>query len=163
MDLFGNKEIRALSWKEPYASLMLYEKIETRTWATKYRGLVLICASKKPYKTDEINEISGCVQQERVMDIIFDNNNLGTKNFIDFGKAIAIGELVDCRPMTKGDENKCFVEYSPDLWCHVYKNVLPIDSFPFKGVQGWKKLNNDIWDQIKFINVIETGNLKVKE
>jgi hypothetical protein len=46
---FLNQEIRALTWKEPYASLMLHGKIETRTWYTKYRGLVLICAGLKHY------------------------------------------------------------------------------------------------------------------
>ena len=46
--------IKALSWKQPYASLMLKGKIETRSWPTNYRGLVLICASKAPYSIKEI-------------------------------------------------------------------------------------------------------------
>lgn len=35
---------------EPYASMILSEEktIETRTWKTKYRGDILLCASKKP-------------------------------------------------------------------------------------------------------------------
>ncbi len=42
--------MKALSIKEPWAS-MIYngqKTIETRTWNTKYRGWVLLCASKKP-------------------------------------------------------------------------------------------------------------------
>lgn len=42
--------MKALSIKEPWASLILRgeKTIETRTWQTKHRGDVLICASKKP-------------------------------------------------------------------------------------------------------------------
>lgn len=42
--------MKALSIKEPWASLILAGKktIETRTWKTKYRGKVLLCASKNP-------------------------------------------------------------------------------------------------------------------
>lgn len=49
--------IRALWWREPYASLMLQGKVETRTWNTNYRGLVLICASIKPYDDADILRI----------------------------------------------------------------------------------------------------------
>ena len=39
--------IRALSLKQPYANLVASGKksMETRTWSTKYRGDMLICAS----------------------------------------------------------------------------------------------------------------------
>ncbi len=40
--------MKALSLKQPYASLIAegIKTIETRKWATKYRGDILICASK---------------------------------------------------------------------------------------------------------------------
>jgi hypothetical protein len=42
--------VRALSIKEPWASLIWEGKksVETRTWKTSYRGVVLLCASKSP-------------------------------------------------------------------------------------------------------------------
>ena len=42
--------MKAISIKEPWASLILSGKktIETRTWSTKHRGKILLCASKKP-------------------------------------------------------------------------------------------------------------------
>ncbi len=42
--------MKALSIKEPWASLILAgnKSIETRTWKTKYRGEILLCASKNP-------------------------------------------------------------------------------------------------------------------
>lgn len=42
--------MKAISIKEPWASMILSRKktIETRTWKTKYRGDILLCASKSP-------------------------------------------------------------------------------------------------------------------
>lgn len=42
--------MRAISIRNPWADLIAHGKktIETRTWATKYRGPLLICASKSP-------------------------------------------------------------------------------------------------------------------
>jgi len=42
--------MKAISIKEPYASMLLdgSKTIETRTWQTKHRGKLLLCASKHP-------------------------------------------------------------------------------------------------------------------
>ncbi len=130
------EEIRSLSFKQPYASLMLHGKIETRSWPTKYRGRVLICASKKPYTESEMLGISGEVQTQRILIKIH-----GEKMKEPEGVAIAVGNLVDCRPMTKEDEEKCFVKFQEGLWCHIYEDVQPLKPFQWKGTQGWKKLD----------------------
>ena len=57
-DLIGDSPLRALTWKEPYASLMLQDKIETREWYTKYRGWVLMCCGKEPYPREDIIRMS---------------------------------------------------------------------------------------------------------
>lgn len=144
-DLFGHTELRALSWKEPFASLMLHGKIETRKWKTDYRGDVLICAAQKPYTEIELGYISGVYQTERILQLLSRNRDFH-KNL---GKAIAVGELVGCRPMRQEDENKCFVKYREGLWCHIYDNVRAIEPIDFKGKQGWKKLDEDFRKQIK--------------
>ena len=136
----------ALSWREPFASLMLKGKIETRTWPTKYRGLVLICASKMPYSLNALNEICGFQQLMKVMDFV-PNIRFSETN----GHAIAIGRLIDCRPMTPDNEDKCLVRYHPDLFCHVYEDVLPIRPIPWKGTQGWKEVSEDFKQLIRFI------------
>ena len=146
MDLFGNNEIRALSWKEPFATLMLHGKIETRKWATTYRGLVLICASKKSYTEMELIEMSGQVGAQKIL-VMFNEKGIKEQN----GCAIAVGELVDCQPMKWRDRMKCFVEYNPDLYCHIYKNVRAIKPIPIKGQQGWKKLNQEFINNVQFI------------
>lgn len=133
-------EIKALFWKQPYANLMLHGKIETRTWNTNYRGLVLICASKIPYTNHQVKLIS---------DINQVYNTLGNET-IKLGCAIAVGKLVDCRLMQPDDEEKCFVKYSPNLYCHIYEDVKAIEPFELKGQMGWMNITDDILNKIKY-------------
>ncbi len=141
-----NEPIRAIWLKQPYASLMHHGKIETRTWATGYRGLVLLCASKAHYTQDEVESISGPVQTKRLFEELKDDATLNNGGF-----ALSVGRLVDCRPMKKADENQAFVAYYPELYCHIYEDVTPIKPFEIKGCQGWKKLESGIWDKIEFL------------
>lgn len=138
-------EIRALNWKQPFASLMLHGKIETRTWDTKYRGFVLICASKKEYTDEQLDSISGLRQTNRII------NTLHPFNINEWlGKAIAIGRLVDCRPMRRRDEDKCFVKYRPELYCHIYEDVDPIEPIEWIGAQKWKKVSEEIMNSLQY-------------
>lgn len=143
-------EIRALSWRQPYADLMLAGKIETRSWKTNYRGWVLICSSKKPYNIGQIEAISGFDGLERIIDLTQDRDIL--KQLC--GYAIAIGYLSDCRKMTPEDEETCFVKYHPALYCHVYENVQMLPQpFPWQGKLGWRIVPDEVKHQIK--NMLE--------
>jgi Fe-S cluster biosynthesis and repair protein YggX len=120
---------------------MLYGKIETRVWSTPYRGKVLICTSKLAYDQETVKRICGedlffkmCVAMNK------DSGSLDLN-----GYAIAIGRLVDCRPMEKEDEEKAFVNYRPDLYSHIYEDVKAIKPFPWKGTQGWKTVDQSIY------------------
>jgi hypothetical protein len=174
IDLFGEEEIRALSWKQPYADLMFEGKIETRTWDTKYRGLVLICSSKYGYNFSHIYPISGDIQMVRMENVLekckghFYGNNFDIE--YQHGLAIGVGRLVNTRIMTGGDEDDCFVQYRDPwieeikdkktgkiklvqkrLWCHIYEDVKRIEPFPWKGSQGWKMLNKEEKNKIIYI------------
>lgn len=138
--------IRALNWKQPFASLMLFGKIETRTWETNYRGLVLMCASKVPYSEEQIQNISG---QNKILSTLMDRIKSGHAE--PLAKAFAIGRLVDCRLMRKEDEEKCFVKHHPNLFCHIYEDVKEIKPFDWKGAQKWKKVDQDVINKIEFI------------
>lgn len=138
-----DQKLLALSWKQPYAELMLHGKIETRTWKTKYRGWVMICASKMGYNFNQVHGIAGDKQLVRITEVLGRNNDHYLNNYRS-GIAIAIGRLIDCRPMQKQDEAKCFVEYYPDLFCHVYDSVQPIEPIIWKGSQGWKEVTEDV-------------------
>lgn len=141
--------IRALSWKQPYAGLMLHGKVETRTWDTKYRGLVLICASKARYSVEEVNKISGSTIPLKFK---FRHYSLIPANsLVITGHAIAIGRLINSREMVQEDENRTGVVYRQKLFCHVYQDVTPIEPFPWKGTQGWKTLDKETIKKIKLL------------
>jgi len=140
-----NEKVMALWWKQPYASAMLIGKIETRTWKTNVRGKVLICASKEEYSFREVDRISGNTRDRLYSELTFKAQTLG-----NFGNAIAIGDLVDCRPMTPEDKEKCFVRYREGLYCHVYENVRAIKPFEMKGCQGWRILTEEQKSKIEY-------------
>jgi hypothetical protein len=100
-------KLKALSIKEPWASLILSGKktIETRTWTTRYRGSLLICASKKPDSPIA-------------------------------GMAVAVADVVDSRPMTRKDERKACCKVYDDAKSWVLENVRPIKPFPVSGKLG---------------------------
>lgn len=67
------------------------------------------------------------------------------------GYAIAVGRLIDCRKMKPEDEDKTFVKYRPDLYCHIYQDVRPIKPIAWKGSQGWRTVEQEIINKIVFI------------
>ena len=144
-----NEPLTALSWKQPFASLMLppYNKIETRTWSTGYRGLMMICASKIGYSPATVDQICGN-QSKRVEEFLI-------KHKIEvnavLGKAIAIARLVNCRPMKKEDEEKAFVQYWPDLFCFEFAEVQPIVPIDWKGTQGYKRVDSEFLEKIQLL------------
>lgn len=152
--VFGQSVIRpiyVLVWHQPFCSLMLYGKDETRDRPTNVRGQVLMVASKKPYKNPELFEMCG----PEIMSLIIDT--LASELTRDItGKAIAIGNLVDCQPMDPEDEKKCFVKYRkpwPDIvrgkpvtknkWKWQFQDVRRIEPFEVKGTQGWGLLKTE--------------------
>jgi hypothetical protein len=104
--------VKALSVKQPWASLIASgeKTIETRLWATDYRGDILIVSSKEPRI-----EPAGC--------------------------AVAVVELIDCRPMTLRDEApaKCPIYENAVAW--VLKDIRAIEPFRLKGQLGLFDVN----------------------
>ena len=49
------------------------------------------------------------------------------------GYALAIAELVDCRPMVKADEKAAMCEVYPKAHSWILKNIRRIKPFPIKG------------------------------
>lgn len=148
-------EVRALTWKQPFASLMIYGKQETRVWDTKYRGLVLICAGKVMYKWPAVEAISGADNLARMMDLFkmglhdgFSKLNHIQNDVLITGKAIAIGRLIGVKHMVdhympddkKLIENITYVKWDDKLLIHEYEDVTPIRIIPWKGAQRWQIL-----------------------
>ncbi len=163
IDLFGNEMIHSLTWYQPYANLMLppFNKIETRTYPTNVRGKVLGCAGQKMLTESDLFSISGEWQTGRIFEAL---RNQGTKEIR--GSAIFFGDLIDCRPMTKEDADRCFVAYREPwehtskktgkktikrLWCWIFEDVNGIEPFAFSGSQGWGIVDEETKLKIKII------------
>lgn len=99
--------MKALSVKQPWANLIASgaKTVETRTWATPYRGDLLIVSSKAP-----------AIEPA--------------------GKALAIVELVDCRPMTRADEALAKCPFYPNAYAWVLRRIRPLRPFPVQGGLG---------------------------
>lgn len=147
--------VRALSWKQPYASMMLYGKAETRVWSTDYNGLVLICTALKPFNELEIAGISGTNQRNRMLDKL--GGVLICKALQ--GKAIAIGRLKSCKPMVdyapksnieqvKEVEDLTYCRFFLDLYVWEFKDVRPIKPIPWKGHQKWRTISKEEKERI---------------
>lgn len=99
--------MKALSIRQPWANLIASgtKTMETRTWATSYRGELLIVSSKYPRISP-----AGC--------------------------ALAVVDLVECRPMTLADEKFARCEFYEHAIVWVFRNIRPISPIPIRGKLG---------------------------
>jgi hypothetical protein len=65
------------------------------------------------------------------------------------GYVIAIADLVDCRPMTKNDEQAAMCEIYPRAYSWVLSNVVKLDPFPLKGTLGLFHIDKQVEAQIE--------------
>ena len=90
-----SSEIRIITLHQPWASLIALglKKFETRSWATKYRGKLVIHAAKRPVDRDDLADISyntaGHLTWEQISEIDY-----------PLGGIVAIADLRDCLPMS---------------------------------------------------------------
>lgn len=102
-----------------------HKTIETRTWSVTYRGDILIVASVAPDKSmmEYLSKIPPCQ--------------------IEYGKAIAIARLVECRPMTEADEEAAMCDVYPGAYSWELKNIRRIEPFFVTGQLGLYAISND--------------------
>jgi len=100
--------MKALSIKQPWATWIAQGRktIETRTWRTHHRGPLLICASKLP-------------------NTVWDRFEHRTYLF-PTGCAVALCELVDCRPMIQADEPGACCDLYEGAWAWILADIRPL-------------------------------------
>lgn len=101
--------MKALSIRQPWASRILRgeKRIEVRSWATAYRGPLLICATHRPRLVGHPT-----------------------------GVALCVVELAECRPMRPDDEAAAGVALFSGAYAWVLGSVRPIAPFPVSGRLG---------------------------
>lgn len=133
---------KAISLWEPWASAIRVgaKTWETRSWPTKYRGDLLICAAKKTHEAlvRELLEDSLWQQSLRPLRSSMDGVRMCD---LHFGMAVAVVELADCIStdvLAKWayKSNQHLGDFSPNRWAWQLDNIRPIVPFPVKGKQG---------------------------
>lgn len=136
-------KIKAVTIWQPWASLIAWgeKRFETRSWPTKYRGLIAIHAAKrwgweqrevverrKPYIEAISKHISMNWEGERL-------------HQLPLGHVVAVAKLVDvykaddvCYLYT--DKEKEFGDFRAGRYAWRLEFVTPIDPTPAKGAQG---------------------------
>lgn len=176
VDLFGNLNtsepapIRTLGLYQPFASLMLHGKIETR-WVLEGRkppfplGKYLFYSTKKSCSNEQLFDWCGNEMYDYILKVL---KNEDTKRLHGF--ALAIGDLVRVRELKSCEEDIAFVKFvgkktffdtisgvllNPRVkiqWALVFDNVKPIQPFGWDfGAQGIGRVPESEMSKIKFL------------
>jgi hypothetical protein len=117
--------VKALSLKQPWLSWIIQGRktIETRTWRTNYRGPVLLCSS--------LTQGWGAWALHSS-----DVDDMEPRGF-----ALAVVDLMDCRPMAEADEKAAMIQWDDRRFAWMLDNVRPILPVPVKGSLGLFEVN----------------------
>jgi len=145
--------VKAISLWEPWASLIRTgaKSWETRPWRTHYRGELLICAAKGGLpKYDLIHYMSFWSFQGGLAPLVGEPRDMTFKTWagvkkehLNFGKAVAIVDLVDCKrtddmTLAEIEIDKHFGNFSLGRYAWKLKLIDgSFEPFPVKGTQGF--------------------------
>lgn len=168
-DLFGNVKVRTLGLYQPYASLMLHGKIETR-WVRRGKkppfplGLYFLYATARPYTMEEFMTLSKCYNSYAEGKL----NDEPTRSMNGYGLCIA--ELVELFLFKDIHKHGCFERdtfvdvlvpesyeedqrgnwHWYDLWCMKFIDVKRIVPVGYSGKQGVGFLPDEIYKSISY-------------
>ena len=127
---------------EPWASLVAQglKRNETRSWSTRYRGVLAIHAAKTDRDVGPIQRIFDVGEISRFNRRAFMK---AVKNGWPLGKVVAVVELVDCIPTEQAVKEgltkmeKAAGDYSAGRFAWIFKNIRRVDPpIAWRGAQG---------------------------
>lgn len=145
--------MKAISLWQPWASAIAVgaKRIETRSWATHYRGRIAIHAAKRLVKSE-------LAMLERWGDwqAVFATSRYAVDFLrLPFGAVVAVADLVDCVPYNRLNlsalaelrhhegqpayphwTERRLGNYGPGRYGWMLENVRPITPIPYRGEQG---------------------------
>jgi hypothetical protein len=137
--------VRAISLWQPWASLIAVgaKRIETRSWATSYRGPLAIHAAKKWDR--EQKRIAVTEPFRSALARVHDIESLPGLDSVSLplGKIVAVCRLVSCAAIRTdadipGHPEALFGDYTPGRFAWHLTNVFRLDQpIPFTGAQGF--------------------------
>jgi hypothetical protein len=151
--------MKCISLYNPWAYLISIgaKKIETRSWYTSHRGLLLIHAADKWNKN-----LADICNQEPFYSALKSDNQIFSKNIFSFGCIIAMVDLYDCQKIINKNESFNFVnsllpegdeysfgDYNIGRYMWLLRNIRRIESIRFRGNQGLFNVPNEIIKKLK--------------
>jgi activating signal cointegrator 1 len=148
---------KVLTLTQPWATLVALgaKKIETRSWATSYRGPLAIHAAKGLGSGGEQGLMELC-RTEPFRSVLLDAGYLGTP-VLPRGAIVAVCELIGCVPTIgtgpKGtdwindlsDQERAFGDYTPGRYALPLDNVRALpEPIPARGALGLWTWEGDI-------------------
>ena len=145
----GDAPMMALTLYQPWATLIILQekRIETRSWYTKYRGVLAIHAGSTSPVFD-LRPFMPVLKRARL-----------TADDLPLGKIIGFCDLVDVRPvqniprsmLTK--QERAFGNYSPGRYGWILENARQIKPIPARGMQRlWNWNDRDFDFQNEFLS-----------
>ena len=127
-------DIPILSIRQPWAWAIVegFKPVENRTWATKYRGPILIHAGVKADDAAAWRFVEERMEAMRPNSIV-----ILPRKAVDYGGIVGMADLVDC------------VEYYDSPWFFgpygfVLANARPLPFVPMKGRLGFFRANKEV-------------------
>lgn len=161
----GGQRVKAISLWEPWASLMRTgaKTIETRSWPTRYRGPLLICAAVRKNLRDLDGLLLDPDFQEGLAPLLDDpllRLTLARRvesHHLLFGMAVALVTVVDCCPTEsllyrpEIETQESFGDFSPGRFGWVTKDLRRFAPFPITGRQGLFNVEppSSFWEDIQ--------------
>jgi hypothetical protein len=150
----GAEAMKAISLWEPYASLIRCraKTIETRSWATNYRGPLLICAAKGGLP---MYELIGILCQQAFHDGLSSlaQPGRGIKiTDLNHGKMVARVNLVDCKKTDDLKQSEIggnfpFGNFPLGRYAWIFTDVIPVKMAKVKGSQGFFNVDDNLIHQ----------------
>lgn len=155
--------MKAISLWQPWASLIALgvKRVETRSWATSYRGLVAVHAAKRWTKAEreacdgieaELQALARCAERPPGLGagVVFVAELAAAP---PLGAVVAVAKLAACEQMTtaliafardKNPEELVVGNWQPGRWAWVLEDVRPlVKPMPLRGRQGLWELSDD--------------------
>lgn len=142
--------MKALSLWQPWATLIAIgaKRVETRSWATSYRGPLAIHAAKR---WDEAVRAAAIANHH--IAVAMSAVGLTAWDVLPRGAVVATCELVDCQPTASGvtldgwiaggvlweltPYERAFGDYTPGRYAWLLADVKPLPTpIPMRGAQG---------------------------
>ena len=131
----SNELLAFLSVQQPWAHVIATgeKTIECRTYQSKHRGQLVICAGKTPRNPWPAH---------------IANNRRWT-----YGATVCVCQLVDCRPLVQADVEAAGLApdtiIQPGNWAWILEGVKPLEAVPVSGkVFLWKERNRAVSEAV---------------